>query len=74
VALPSRAGMSTDDREWSAHHAVSPAIIGLNYYVTSLPPPLAQKRTGSAIDSRTTRHPGSAVSRRKRKLIEQVFG
>lgn len=31
-------------------------------------------RGGSAIDGRTTRHPGYAVSQRKRKLIEQVFG
>jgi dTDP-4-dehydrorhamnose reductase len=29
------AGMSSDDREWFAHHGVTPAIIGLNYYVTS---------------------------------------
>jgi transposase len=29
---------------------------------------------GSAIDGRTTRHPGYAVSQRKRKLVEQVFG
>jgi len=28
----------------------------------------------SAIDARTTRHPGYAVSQRKRKLVEQVFG
>jgi transposase len=29
---------------------------------------------GSAIDGRTTRHPGYAVSQRKRKLVEQAFG
>ena len=29
---------------------------------------------GSAIDRRTTRHPGYAVSQRKRKLVEQAFG
>jgi hypothetical protein len=28
----------------------------------------------SAIDRRTTRHPGYAVSQRKRKLVEQAFG
>src|ERR1700752_4040181 len=28
----------------------------------------------SAIDARTTRHPGYAVSQRKRKLVEQAFG
>jgi transposase len=31
-------------------------------------------RRRSAIDGRTTRHPGYAVSQRKRKLVEQGFG
>jgi transposase len=38
-----------------------------------LTPHVAQKRA-SAIDGRTTRHPGYAISQRKRKLVEQVFG
>ena len=29
---------------------------------------------GSAIDGRTTRHAGYAISQRKRKLVEQAFG
>jgi transposase len=33
-----------------------------------------QTRSTSAIDGRTTRHPGYAVSARKRKLVEQGFG
>ena len=33
-----------------------------------------RRTTGIAIDGRTTRHPGYAISQRKRKLIEQVFG
>jgi transposase len=37
-------------------------------------PHVAQKVKGSAIDARTTRHGGYAVSQQKRKLIEQVFG
>ena len=37
-------------------------------------PHVAQKVTGSAIDGRTTRHASYAISQRKRKLIEQVFG
>ena len=37
-------------------------------------PHVAQKAKGSAIDERTTRHPSYAISQRKRKLIEQVFG
>jgi hypothetical protein len=32
------------------------------------------RRGGSAIDSRTTRHPGYVVSQRKRKRIEECFG
>ena len=39
-------------------------------------PHVAQNTTHrrSAIDRRTTRHPGYAVSQRKRKLVEQAFG
>jgi hypothetical protein len=37
-------------------------------------PHVAQKAKYSAIDGRTTRAPGYAVSQRKRKLVEQVFG
>ena len=37
-------------------------------------PHVAQKAIGTAIDGRTTRHAGYAISQRKRKLIEQVFG
>lgn len=40
----------------------------------SVTPHVAQKVSGSAIDGRTTRHAGYAISQRKRKLIEQVFG
>ena len=35
---------------------------------------MAAKRQFSAIDRRTTRHPGYAVNQLKRKLEEQVFG
>ncbi len=37
-------------------------------------PHVAQKARYSAIDARTTRQAGYAISQRKRKLIEQVFG
>ena len=33
-----------------------------------------ERRGGSAIDERTTRHPGYAISQQKRKRIEQSFG
>lgn len=35
---------------------------------------VARKAKYSAIDGRTTRHPGYAISQRRRKLVEQVFG
>ncbi len=37
-------------------------------------PHVAQRATGTAIDERTTRHAGYAVSQRKRKQIEGIFG
>jgi len=50
-------------------------------FVTSLKelnvtPPVAQNTTNrsSAIDKRTTRHPGYAISQWKRKRIEEIFG
>ena len=33
-----------------------------------------ERRGGSAIDGRTTRHPGYGISQRKRKRIEECFG
>jgi hypothetical protein len=33
-----------------------------------------KRRGGSAIDQRTTRHPGYEVSQRQRKRVEEVFG
>jgi len=32
------------------------------------------RNRGSALDGRTTRHPGYAVSQRKRKRVEEIFG
>jgi transposase len=37
-------------------------------------PHIAAKKTGSALDERTTRHAGYAISQRRRKLVEEVFG
>lgn len=37
-------------------------------------PHVARKAKHSALDGRTTRHAGYAVSQRKRKLVEEVFG
>jgi transposase len=33
-----------------------------------------KRRGGSAVDERTTRHPGYDISQRKRKLVEEIFG
>ena len=37
-------------------------------------PHIAQKKRGSAIDGRTTRHEGYKVSQQKRKRVEEIFG
>jgi len=37
-------------------------------------PHVARKQRGSALDGRTTRHAGYAVSQRRRKLVEEPFG
>jgi hypothetical protein len=37
-------------------------------------PHVTQKKVGSAIDGRTTRHAGYAVSLKKRKRVEEIFG
>jgi transposase len=37
-------------------------------------PHVAQKRRGSAVDGRTTRHEGYRVSQQKRKRVEEIFG
>jgi transposase len=40
----------------------------------AITPHVAAKDKGSAIDARTTCHPGYAVSQKKRKLVEEAFG
>jgi transposase len=37
-------------------------------------PHIAAKKSGSALDGRTTRHAGYKVSLKKRKLVEEIFG
>lgn len=37
-------------------------------------PHVTAKKVGSALDGRTTRYPGYAVSLKKRKLVEEIFG
>jgi transposase len=45
-----------------------------NLHVTPHVAQNEKRRGGSAIDSRTTRHEGYAISQRKRKRIEECFG
>lgn len=45
-----------------------------NLYVTPHVARNEGRRGGSAIDGRTTRHPGYAISQKKRKRIEECFG
>jgi transposase len=67
------------------HHAPQAATVGgdkgfdVSSFVADVrargvTPHVAQKVKGSAIDRRTTRHDGYAISQQRRKLIEQVFG
>jgi Transposase DDE domain len=61
------------DTRWHVHLPYTEHIPGGALRVT---PHVAQHATGrsSAIDGRTTRHPGYALSQRKRKCVEEVFG
>jgi transposase len=42
--------------------------------IRTITPHVARKRKGSAIDGRTTRHAGYAVSQTIRKRVEEIFG
>lgn len=50
--------------------------IGISSWICgmAITPHVAQRAKGSAIDNRTTRHEGYAVSQRKRKRVEEIFG
>jgi transposase len=56
------------DKAFDVHHFVA------QVRALGITPHVAQKEKYTAIDGRTTRHQGYAISQRKRKLIEQVFG
>ncbi len=45
-----------------------------NLRALTITPHVAQRAKGTAIDGRTTRHAGYAVSMRKRKRVEEIFG
>ncbi|HEY8130811.1 MAG TPA: IS5 family transposase [Thermoanaerobaculia bacterium] len=56
-----------DTRDWVRHTRA----MGMTPHVTQYP---ETTHRDSAIDARTTRHPGYEISQRKRKLVEQAFG
>lgn len=66
-ALPSRPATVGGDKAYDTRAWVEAArAIGITPHVAQAP--------RSAIDQRTTRHPGYATSQRHRKRIEEVFG
>lgn len=68
AALPGRRGTVGADKLFDQRPFVEPARqLGFT-------PHVAQRARGTAIDGRTTAPPGDAISQRKRKLVEQIFG
>ncbi|HLY58594.1 MAG TPA: IS5 family transposase [Stellaceae bacterium] len=68
AALPDRRGTVGADKLFDQGPFVEPARhLGFT-------PHVAQRVLGTAIDGRTTGRPGYAISQRKRKLVEQIFG
>jgi transposase len=67
---PARRATLGGDKNYDTHEFVA------TLREAGVTPHVAQNDTNrrSAIDARTTRHPGYAISQRKRKLIEQGFG
>jgi len=69
VAATVRPGSTVGaDKGYDQHPFVTPLR------ARGITPHVAAKQSSGAIDGRTTRHAGYAVSQRKRKLVEQVFG
>ena len=68
-ALPPRSGITVAaDKAYDAGRFVDECRhLGIT-------PHVAQKTRQSAIDRRTTRHPGYGVSQRRRKRVEEIFG
>lgn len=72
-ALPDRARSTVGaDKNFDTRDFVrSCRAMGVTPHVAQFPNSLHRH---SALDGRTTRHPGYTISQRKRKLIEQAFG
>ena len=68
--LQGRQGTVGGDKAYDTHDFVKAAR------AAGVTPHVAQNQTNrcSAIDARTTRHPGYAISQTKRKRVEEIFG
>ena len=71
--LPDKAGRTlSGDKKYDTREFVAAVLrFGITPHVALYPSTVHRR---SAIDGRTTRHPGYDVSQRKRKLVEQGFG
>jgi transposase len=71
--LPPRRGRTVSgDKNYDTREFVrATRALGVTPHVAQYPD---TPRRRSAIDGRTTRHPGYAISQQKRKLVEQAFG
>lgn len=67
-ALPARPGVTVAADKWydASRFVTECRHMGITPHVAQKP--------HSAIDRRTTRHPGYAVSQRRRKRVEEIFG
>jgi transposase len=74
ATLPPRARQRTLGADKGYDAATWIAAVRTLRVTPHVAPNIHATKPTSAIDARTTRHPGYAVSQRKRKLVEQSFG
>jgi hypothetical protein len=67
-------GLAMLSYSWQAATSKRAFAFGTNLKVTPHVAQNLERPGGSAIDARTTQHPGYAISQRKRKRIEECFG
>ena len=69
-------GEAQDGDALTAEEGVAESITSLSCRDRNVSPHVAQNtsRRRSALDARTTRHPGYAVSLKVRKRVEEIFG
>ena len=69
-------GEAQDGDALTAEEGVAESVTSLSCCDRNVTPHVAQdtSRRRSALDARTTRHPGYAVSLKVRKRVEEIFG